>query len=215
MREKILLVGGGGHAESIIDTIKTMNQYKIVGILDRKERLNEVVSDVTIIGVEKDLEYYYYRGIRNAVIAIGSIGQIDKRLEIYENCKKIGYRFPNIIDKSAIVSSNIRMGEGNFIGKGVIINAKVNIGNHCIMNTGAILEHGCKIENFVHIAPGSVLCGNVWVKKNTHIGAQSIIIQNITVGENTIIGAGSLVSRDISANCLAYGNPAREVKGHE
>lgn len=211
-RKDIILIGGGGHALSIIDSMKRNKDHHIIGILDTKEKKNMYVSGVRIIGEDKDLEYYFYMGIRHAVISIGSIKDISPRRRIYETCKKIGYTLPNIIDKSAVVSKNIRMGEGNFIGKGAIINAKVQIGNGCIINTGAILEHGSQVEDFVHIAPGSVLCGNVCVKENTHIGANSTVLQNITIGADTIVGAGSVVLKDVSSKRVGYGNPFKEVR---
>jgi len=212
MKKKVVLIGGGGHAESIIDSINSMKLYNIIGIIDTKENQETYVSGVKIMGEDQDLAYYFHNGIKNAVIAIGSIGNIELRLKTYDICKKIGYQFPNIIDKSAVLSNKIKIGEGNFIGKGTIINANVHIGNGCIINTGSIIEHDCIIEDFVHIAPGSVLCGRVVIKKHTHIGAHSTIIQNVTIGEDTLIGAGSLVLKDIPSCKVAYGSPIREVK---
>jgi sugar O-acyltransferase (sialic acid O-acetyltransferase NeuD family) len=213
MKEKLIIIGGGGHAQSIIDAINTMGIYKIVGIIDKNIEQNMFSSGLKIIGDDSKLEFYFNRGIKNVVLAIRST--IEARQKAYETCKRIGYQFPNIIDKSAILSNDIKIGEGNFIGKGSIINTKVQIGNCCIINTGSLVEHGCKLESFVHIAPGSVLCGNVWIGKNTHIGAQSTIIQNVTIGENSMIGAGSLILKDIESNKMAYGSPAKEVKEYE
>jgi len=215
MKKELILIGGGGHAESIIDSILTMEEYRIVGILDGHKKIGTKILGVSIIGSDGDLKELYKKGIKNAVIAIGSIGNTGPRRKIYELCKETGYELPNIIDKSSVASKTIRMGDGNFIGKGVIINSGVVMGNACIINTGAILEHGCRIGDFVHIAPGSVLCGNVQIRTNAHIGAHSTIIQNITIGNDTMIGAGSLVLKNISPRQVAYGNPAKEVTFHE
>ena len=38
MKKRLVLFGGGGHAKSIIDSINTMGLYKIIGIIDRKEK---------------------------------------------------------------------------------------------------------------------------------------------------------------------------------
>jgi sugar O-acyltransferase (sialic acid O-acetyltransferase NeuD family) len=189
-----------------------MRQYKIVGILDNHKETGTRVMGVKIIGNDSDLERYFYKGIKNAAIAIGSIGKPELRQGVYKACKKIGYGFPNIIDTSSVLAADIVMGEGNFIGKGVIMNAKVRLGNACIINTGAIIEHDSRIEDFVHIAPGSVICGNVWIKENTHVGANSTLIQNVTVGKNTMIGAGSVVLKDLRSDQLVYGNPGKEME---
>ncbi|MFT4004115.1 MAG: acetyltransferase [Lacrimispora sp.] len=215
MKKEVILIGGGGHAESIIDSIHTLEEYEIIGILDNYKKTGETVLGIKIIGTDMDLEELCQKGLKYAIIAIGSIGNTETRRGIYELCKRTGYELPNIIDKSSIVSQTVHMGNGNFIGKGAVINSGAVIGNGCIINTGAIIEHGCTIGDFAHIAPGSVLCGNVSIQENAHIGAHSTIIQNVTIGYDTIIGAGSLVLKNIAPRQLAYGSPAKEVRSHE
>lgn len=215
MKKELILIGGGGHGESIIDTIRGLETYSIAGILDPGKKAGTDVLGIKVIGSDQDLTYFFNMGIRNAVIAVGSMGNPGPRQKLYQLCRNIGYELPNIIDKSAILSETLKMGEGNFIGKGVLINTGVTIGNGTIINTGAILEHGCRIEDFVHIAPGCVLCGNVQVKANAHIGAHSTLLQGVSIGNGTMIGAGSLVLKNISSKKLAYGSPAKEVASHE
>ncbi|CAH2211893.1 acetyltransferase [Tepidibacter aestuarii] len=207
----IILIGGGGHCKSIIDSLKDSCEFNIVGILDLKENIGGFINNIKIIGTDNDLVKFHKKGINYAFIGVGSIGNPKLRIELYENAKKIGYKFPFIIDKSAIISKNTVIKEGSFIGKGVIINSDVHIGKNCIINTGCIIDHECIIKDFVHIAPGSVLSGGVEIGTNTHIGTNSTIIQYRKIGSNTIIGAGSVVVKDIKNNVKAYGNPCKEV----
>jgi maltose O-acetyltransferase len=44
------------------------------------------------------------------------------------------------------------------------------------------------------------------------IGAGAIILAGITIGDNSVIGAGAVVTRDVAANVVALGNPARVVR---
>lgn len=215
MKKKLLIIGAGGHAESVIDSILSLGNYQIEGMIDIKEKLNQSILGVKIIGDDNDLAYFYKKKMKHVVIAIGGIKSNQIKRRVYDCCKKIGYQFPNIIDPSAILSNSVVLGEGNFIGKGVVINSNVQIGDLCIINTRSVVEHGCRIDDFVHLAPGCVLCGNVWVKTNSLIGAQSTIIQNITVGEDTVVGAGSLVIKELASHKIAYGSPAREIKENE
>jgi len=207
----ILLIGGGGHCKSVIDTILGGNQFSIVGILERGKKIGTYVNDIEVIGVDEDLEFYYKEGIRNAFISLGSLGDPRFRIKLYKRTKEIGFNFPVIIDQSAIISRRSIIGEGTFVGKRAVINTNAYIGKNCIINTGAVIEHDCRIEDFVHIAPGSVLSGSVHINENSHIGTNSTIIQNIEIGSNTIIGAGSVVVKDMNKNAKAYGNPCREV----
>ncbi|MAU60316.1 MAG: acetyltransferase [Parvibaculum sp.] len=50
------------------------------------------------------------------------------------------------------------------------------------------------------------------IGENVWLGVRAIVGKGVTIGENSIIGAGSVVTRDIPANCIAAGNPARVVR---
>lgn len=196
----IILIGCGGHAKSVVDSIEKCGQYKIVGFLDRKESKKKGYKEYAIIGSDEILESLYKKGIHNAFITIGYLGNLRVRNNIYKKIKRIGFLMPNIIDNTAIIASDAILGEGNYIGKGTIINSNATIGNACIINSKALVEHDCKISDFVHVAVGATLCGGVIVGKNTFIGANSVIIQEKNIGSETIIGAGSIVTKNIETN---------------
>ena len=209
--EKIILVGGGGHCKSIIDSINGLKKFEIVGIVDKKYKKN-IGLGIDIIGSDEDLNSLYKSGIKNAFIGVGSIGNPNIRIKLYNLLKNLGYTFPVIIDKTAIVSSSAIIEDGVFVGKGAIINTNAVIKKQCIINSGAIVEHDCKINEFVHLAPGATLSGGVSIGERTHIGTNSTIIQNINVGNDVIVGAGSVIVKNIKDGIMVYGNPGRETK---
>lgn len=210
--EEIILLGGGGHCESVIDTIKGSSLFHIIGILDRPEKVGDVIAGVPVIGVDSNLQSWKEKGVKNAFITIGSIGDTNLRQKLYQNAKDEGFYFPTIIDKTAIISKRTKIKEGTFIGKGAIINTSVKIGEQTIINSGAIVEHDSTIGNYCHIAPGTTLSGNVTIGNFTHIGTNTTIIQGIEIGEGTMIGAGSVVISNIGNHRVAYGNPCKEAK---
>ncbi|MFL0165513.1 acetyltransferase [Candidatus Clostridium helianthi] len=212
--ERIILVGGGGHCKSIIDSINGLKQFEIVGIVDKK--INENMGlGIDVIGSDENLGELYKSGIKNAFISVGSVGNPCIRVKLYNILKKIGYNFPKIIDKTAIVSESALINDGVFVGKGAIINAKVTIEKQCIINSGTIVEHDCNISEFVHLAPGVTVSGGVNIGKRTHVGTNSTIIQNVNIGNDAIIGAGSVIIKDIKNGLKVYGNPGKEAHVHE
>ncbi|MFD2044936.1 acetyltransferase [Ornithinibacillus salinisoli] len=208
----ILLLGGGGHCSSVIDTLASQENYKIIGIIDTIDKVGSTVNNYEIIGVDDDLPYYFQQGIEYAFLSVGSIGDMALRQKLYQLAVKIGYKFPIIIDHTAIISENVNISNGTFIGKAAIINTNVIISSNSIINTGAIIEHDCSVGEFCHIAPGTTLSGSVHVGDFTHIGTNTTVIQNINIGRETIIGAGSVVVQDIGNNQKAYGNPCKVVQ---
>ena len=212
MISKLLLLGGGGHCKSVIDTIMGLDAYCDIGIIDIKNHLNETVSGINIIGTDDDIPSLHNKGYTHAFITLGSIGNPQRRIELFNIIKEAGFEIPVIIDKTANVSKTAIVNEGVFIGKNAIINAEAVIKKGAIINSGAIIEHDCTISDFVHIAPGAVLGGDVIIGQNTHIGTNTTIKQQVRIGRDCIIGMGSVVCKDIKDCILAYGNPCREVR---
>lgn len=58
---------------------------------------------------------------------------------------------------------------------------------------------------------GYARIGNVIIGNNVFVGAESVILPNVQIGDNSIIGANSTVSRDIPANVVAAGSPAKVI----
>lgn len=209
--EKVILVGGGGHCKSIIDTIRESNKYEIVGILDTEDKVNQSILDVKIIGVDSLAKNLFNDGIKNAVISLGSIKDTSLRNKLSLSLKEIGFSFPQIIDNTAIVSKNSKIEEGVYIGKGAIVNADAYIGKFSIINTGSVVEHDCKVSSFSHISPRATLCGSVSVGSRSHIGANATIIQGIKIGSDVLVGAGSTIIKDVENSKVVVGSPGREI----
>jgi maltose O-acetyltransferase len=70
-----------------------------------------------------------------------------------------------------------------------------------------VLAHDA--STFVHL--GYTRIGRVTIGSNVFVGVGSVILPNVTIGDNVIIGANSTVTKDIPANTVAVGNPARRI----
>lgn len=212
MNKKLLLVGGGGHCKSVLDSLLAMNSYAEVGIIDKKENVGKFILGIPAIGCDDNLLELYQKGYTYAFVTLGSIGEPADRVRLFGELESIGFEIPNIIDSTAVVSKNTTLAKGIYIGKNAAVNAGASIGNGAIINSAATVEHDCKIGDFAHIAPGAVLCGEVEVGAYAHVGAKSVVKQQIKIGANTLIGLGSVVLQDVRENVVAFGTPCREVR---
>lgn len=217
MENKLLLIGGGGHCHSVIDSVLAAGIYTEIGVIAKnQDDYNDLRFDALLapylIGIDKDLDKLHENGWNSAFITLGSVGDTKGRRSLYSTIQNIGFELPVIVDPTAVLSSSVIVEKGVFIGKRTIINAQSKIGTCAIINTGAIIEHDCIVGDFVHISPGTTLCGQVSIGDDSHIGAGSIVRQCINIGSNSLVGIGSVVVKDIQDNAKAYGNPCMVVE---
>jgi sugar O-acyltransferase (sialic acid O-acetyltransferase NeuD family) len=212
MNKKILLIGGGGHCKSVLDSLIERNEYVEIGIVDKTENIGKSLFEIPYIGCDDDLQTLFDGGYKYAFVTVGSIGNSSIRQKLFHQLCNIGYEIPTIVDVSAQVSKHATIGPGVFIGKLCIVNAGALIHKGAIINSGSIIEHDSQVGAYAHIASGAVLGGEVVIGDGTHIGANATIRQQIHVGKNSIVGMGSVVLKDLGTGVMAYGNPCEEVK---
>lgn len=125
-----------------------------------------------------------------------------------------------VILKEAII------GERCNINFNVFIENKVRIGNNVTIKPGVQVWDGVELEDDVFVGPNATFTNDRFprsgnrdfqlqktlVKKGASIGANATILAGITIGENAMVGAGSVVTKDVEANTVVVGNPARVLK---
>lgn len=207
MKEKVVLVGAGGHCKILIDSLDR-NLYEIVGILDNTFEEGTMISGIPVIGDDNEAKSLFDLGVRNAVVTI--VGNLKIRRKLLEQYKKIGFLFPRILHPTAHISPSAKIGEGVTVLAGVYINAEAEVQDFVTINTGAIVEHEVVIGENAHIAPRVTLLGASRVGKDTMVGAGSVVLQQVVIGDKCTVGAGSIVLKNVNATETVYGNPAKE-----
>lgn len=203
--EKIVLVGCGGHAKSIVDAIESQGVYEIAGFVGTIDDKTFLYNKYKVIGSDSDFDSIHRSGVKNAFVCVGFMGEGKIRNILFEQLKKTGYVLPSVIDKTAAIAQDAKIEEGVFVGKNAVINSNAVVDRMSIINTAAVVEHDCRVGEFSHISVGAVLCGNVSIGANSMIGANATVIQGNTIGDNVIVGAGSIVLTDLDDNQKAVG----------
>jgi sugar O-acyltransferase (sialic acid O-acetyltransferase NeuD family) len=210
-KDRIILVGGGGHCLSCIDVILSENNYEIFGIIDLKENIGKKINIFSIIGDDSILPELRTL-CNNALVTIGQIENNKKRKEIYFLLKSLNFTLPVIVAKSAVVSKNSTISEGTIVMHQALINSGTTIGKNVIINSKALIEHDVKIKDHVHVSTGALINGGCNIDSDVFIGSGSVLRNGINVCNDVIIGAASVVMKDITSPGTYFGNPLRRLR---
>ena len=203
---KTILIGGGGHALSLLETLSDYNQ--IVGYADMQPSKD---MPIPYLGKDADVLANYNPEEYDIQVTLVYTSEVNLQLRkrILERYKS--YHSHTFVASTALVTRNSNLGEGSVVMEKAVVN-RSSIGKNTVINTGAIIEHGCTIGNNCFIGPGAIVCGGVTIGDNTLIGAGTIVRDDISIASDCTIGMGSLVTKDIKEAGVYQGHPVKSRK---
>jgi sugar O-acyltransferase (sialic acid O-acetyltransferase NeuD family) len=210
---KLYIIGVGGFGREVSWMVERINahslSWELAGFIDDDASLHgKKVRGYPILG-----GCGYFEHCREEVWVICAIGsanirkQVVEKLRVYSNL-----RFATLIDPSALVCEENRIGEGTIICAKSMITVGISIGNHVIINLDCTVGHDDIIQDFVTLYPSVNVSGNVLIEEGAELGTGTQIIQGKKIGKETIVGAGAVVVRDLPGRCVAVGIPASPIK---
>jgi len=185
---------------------------------------------------EKDI----FERLRNGETILPADTQAFKMREASYATKKLLVQMNNSADPDEI-NNLLSQITGSEIDKSVAVFTPlyINYGKHTKIGKNVFINFDCTfldlggitIEDNVLIAPKvnllseghpvspenrqSLMVGHIHIKKNAWIGANATILPGVTIGENAIVAAGAVVSKDVPANAIVGGIPAKIIKAIE
>ena len=148
-------------------------------------------------------DYHLENDRRNSAIPLLDLKDIDARIE-----------------PGAIIRDRVKIGDKAVIMMGAVINIGAEIGEKTMIDMNAVIGARGTIGKNAHVGAGAVIAGvleppskdPVIVEDNVLIGANAVILEGVRIGENSVIAAGSIVTKDVPANSVAAGTPAKIIK---
>jgi len=197
-KEKLLLIGSGGHANSCIDVIEQEGKFDIAGLVGHPNEVGTKHFGYEVVASDEDLESLFLE-FKFALVTIGHIESAESRIRLYNQIKSIGFKVPSIKSKSAYVSDHAKIGDGTIVMHDALINSGSVVGSNCIINTRSLIEHDVKVSDHCHVSTGVVVNGGVQIGSGSFIGSRSVIRDNLFIGDKCLVGMGTILLHDLQS----------------
>lgn len=200
----LIIVGTGVHAAEMAEMVERINQvsptWNLLGYLTiNEERIGQSYNGYPILGGPSSIDDYL-----DAFLVPDNEWPDKQKLPIR--------RVVSLIDPTVIISRTARIGAGCVIYPNSYIGLNAALGDYVFCLTAAIINHDCRVADKVAITTGVTLAGSVQIGEGCYLGQSCSIRQFIKVGANSLVGMGSVVVKDVPANSVVVGNPARTIK---
>lgn len=214
IKMKSIIIGAGKYGEVYLSYLKEAG-VEVVGFLDDDLKVQGCTfGGLPVIGTTSVLSTL--RDSQGIEAVYCPLGNNRVRVSFLERARKLGYKTPNYIHPSVILSPDVKLGEGVYILLGtdimpyteiedyVMISMNVNVAHHNILKKGTFLSTGCNFG------------ASIVAEENTYCGIGSTIMTGLhRLGKDCLIGAGAVVIKDVPDGAVVAGVPAKIIKYKE
>ena len=214
MREKLIIFPFGGNgreaAMTILDGNKTHPRWEIVGFIDDDKAVHDQeFCGVKVLGGKEVLKKFP----QAKFLAVpGNPKDYLKRKKIIDALSIPENRFAQVIHPSAVISLDVQIGYNTLIMPNVIISCGAKVGDHCMIFGNSVIAHDSKVSDYCCVGYNVSISGHVALGTNCYIGSGSSIRDHIVVDSGSLVGLGSAVVKNVAAETVVAGNPAKLIR---
>lgn len=205
----LIVVGAGGFGRSLYCIANGCAGYGtdfiVKGFID--DNIHQLDNFVGYPPILDTIDSY---SIQDNDLFVCSIGEMQTKRLICEKLKEKGAKFMSLIHNTAIVRSNIQIGDGSVVCEYAAIGADCKIGENSLIQPYAAVAHDCKVGNYVRIDTRATLVGGVIVEDDVTIHTAAVLSHNVVVGKGAKVAACSFVIKKVKPNTVVMGNPAKQ-----
>jgi sugar O-acyltransferase (sialic acid O-acetyltransferase NeuD family) len=204
-----LFFWGGGATARLMKPVVEHHGHTIEVVFDMNSAIDPGFPCTLIHDNEKIPEYA--KRCEGYLVAI----VWDNGIERF-NCSQVlegeGLVPVSAIHPQAYIAGSVRHGKGLQAMAGATVTEGVRLGDYVTLNTNCTVDHDCIVSDGVHIMGGAAVASSVVVGNFASIGTNATVLPGRKIGKGAFVGAGAVVTKDVEANTVVVGVPARFVK---
>jgi sugar O-acyltransferase (sialic acid O-acetyltransferase NeuD family) len=214
MTERLIILGTGGNAYDVLDTVDAINRvssaWNVVGFLADRSPPGSEYLGLPVLGALGDAaeqhDCWFVSAIWN--------DRVYRTLhDVLATTRLPERRFATLVHPGAAVSSRTRIGCNVIIHHGVTIAGNVTIADHVWLGPRSVIGHDTAIATCTTVAPGVVVGGAVSIERNCYVGSGALVRPHVRLGARALVGMGAVVVTDVAPDTTVVGNPATPLSG--
>lgn len=208
---KSVIIGAGTYGEVYLAYLQEAG-VEIVGFLDDDPKFEgKEVRGVPVIGGISALETLNDSDGIEAVYC--PLGNNVLRVKFLTYARELGYKTPNYIHPSVVISPNVTIGAGVYILLGTTIMPHTVIKDFVMISMGVHVAHHNVLDEGVFLSTGCNFGASIHAHRYAYCGISSTIMTGLhELGEDCLIGAGAVVIRDVEPKAVMAGVPAKVLR---
>lgn len=211
---EVVILGAGGFGRELRcwyeRAASRQSMPRLAGFLDERVELHgQEILDIPVLGSADWLESRRHVGV------LLGVGLPRVKASIVSRLADWHLTFPALIDPSANLGRDVKVGQGVVVCAGVTITTAVDLQAFSMVNINATIGHDSVIGRFSTISPGANLSGYTRIGEGVDVGTGAITIPGKSIGAWTVIAAGAVITADVPANVMMAGVPAAVRKTFE
>lgn len=207
---RLVIVGTGENSVQAWYILAHHPSVEVVGFIDDDvQRHGTQHFGRPVLGGRDRLAHLAADGITHAVVAIGNNAA---RRALCDAVEASGLALASAIHPAAIIDPSATIGPGCIIEMGVCIHPEATIGRGVFLGGSSVVAHHSTVGDFALIGGGVVFGGRVTIGTEALIGVGVAIQPHVGIGARSVIGVGSAVVRDVPADVVAVGVPAKVLR---
>jgi sugar O-acyltransferase (sialic acid O-acetyltransferase NeuD family) len=209
----LLLIGAGGFAREAAEAVRAVNAvaptWRLLGFLDDDPgKRGSTIDGLPVLGGVESADEYPGAQL---ILCPGRPDNYLTRALLAERLALPDERFATVVHPAATVGATCQIGAGSVLLANVDVTAGVIIGRHVVVMPQVVLTHDVRIADYATLASGARLGGGCRVGRGAYLGSAVCVREGLTIGAWSMLGMGAVVTRDVPAERLWFGAPARDV----
>lgn len=214
MAEDLVIVGAGGFGRETVDVVEAVNAaapelvWRLLGVVDDSPSLENLERlerrSIDYLGTTDQV--LGRQGRPHYLVGIGS--PTVRRL-LADQLDEAGLIPATVLHPAATIGSDVVIGEGSVICAGARVTTHIRLGRHVHLNPNVTVGHDTTLGDFVSMNPASSVSGDCVIEDGVLIGVGAVVLNQLTVGRGAVVGAAACVVRNVVAQAVVKGVPAR------